>query len=856
MIDGQLTGSGTADALGEMVGGQDIKIVNAAERVGNTSLGFNMTAYSMHLDYVVARRGPVLIEVVVLHPDDQQPLVDVVDLAAILDERVIAVVGTGSEGFRSAGPLVPELTTYIPTPLDVSPEPKVIGTNLLLAALLMLPFAVAAELFTRTIAGNEELLRRRFKPVEWLARLQERLTRGVGSRLHQPALRDIGKLLGVMFFYGLAFSLLDRTWNPFSLQGLVLFFSMTIAYGIVGVADDILQWRAIRGWGLEADLTVRPTNVLLAAVSTTTSRLLSLVPGLMFGTPEALHTDESQFDQEKKNRLLKISAVTFISIGLIVWLPTVVTTLLQRLSLPEALSNLLGGLEASLLVIFAVALENTFVQMLGFPGGFGQALKRRNRWLWIGGLVAVAFIFFHILLNPRGELAEALEEGNVQILLIVAAVFVVVSFGLWLFLGRGRRAEVTEAASPTPSRAARLPAAPPIPAAVVAELAAIPVPEARLEVISGETKPCPNCGEMIKAQARICRFCRATFAVTAKGYCLNCHEITLVNEEGNCQRCGKQVADIHVESKMLTAPPKPAVAPVKPAAPAPAAAVTEAKGDSKQCPACGQTIKAAARVCRFCRAHFEVNIKGYCRNCRGVVEVADDKCARCGGEVIDIHIDSQMVGAPETAKAIKAETKSYKEKDNLGTRHDTESIATSYWVARIQSPKKEPFVLHMFDTEEDARQALLELPCIHAAEDTGNLICTEVLIFGYYPTSEKKYEAILCGNELSHELWAQAKASFIKHGGRLRGEGEQEPEKRAAPAKKAKASKPSKVVFVREDRQFKHGATFIYRVFKSPDAASAKAFLEQNPVTERLYYIVVETPEGNYCRDVQGIYKE
>jgi len=48
----------------------------------------------------------------------------------------------------------------------------------------------------------------------------------------------------------------------------------------------------------------------------------------------------------------------------------------------------------------------------------------------------------------------------------------------------------------------------------------------------------------------------------------------------------------------------------------------------------------------------------------------------------------------------------------------------------------------------------------------------------------------------------------------------------------------------------------IYRVHKAPDAASAKAFLEQNPVTKQFYYIVVETPEGNYCRDIQGMYKE
>lgn len=200
--------------------------------------------------------------------------------------------------------------------------------------------------------------------------------------------------------------------------------------------------------------------------------------------------------------------------------------------------------------------------------------------------------------------------------------------------------------------------------------------------------------------------------------------------------------------------------------------------------------------------------------------------------------------------------KFFAEKNNRGTRHDTLSVASSYWTARITSPKKDPFILYAFDAEKDARDALLELPCIHVATDSGKLICTEVLIFGYYQTEAGKYEAILCGGDLSHYLWEQAKTSFIKHGGRPRGQGEQEPEKRAAPAQKARLVRPDKVIFVREERQNKRGATCIYRIYKSPDAASAKAYLEQNPVTKQLFYIVVETPEGNYCRDIQGIYKE
>ena len=199
-------------------------------------------------------------------------------------------------------------------------------------------------------------------------------------------------------------------------------------------------------------------------------------------------------------------------------------------------------------------------------------------------------------------------------------------------------------------------------------------------------------------------------------------------------------------------------------------------------------------------------------------------------------------------------TKVFTEKDNMGSRHDTFSLATSYWMARLTSPKKDPYVMFVFDNANSAREALLELPCIHVAEDSNKLICTEVLIFGYYPVDGGKYEAIICGDDLTYELWDQAKASFAKHGGTRKND--LEPEKHHTPAKSPPAIKPDKVIFVREDRQQRMGETMIYRIHKAPNAASAQAFLQQNPVTRQFYYLVVETPEGNYCRDIQGIYKE
>ena len=82
-----------------------------------------------------------------IYPVGETPTFDVRDVGLLVDQRVQEhFIGTT---FRPAGLYVPDLTTHIPTPLDVSTKPAVIGTNLLLAALLMLPFAAAVSLFTQ-----------------------------------------------------------------------------------------------------------------------------------------------------------------------------------------------------------------------------------------------------------------------------------------------------------------------------------------------------------------------------------------------------------------------------------------------------------------------------------------------------------------------------------------------------------------------------------------------------------------------------------------------------------------------------------------------------------------------------------
>jgi uncharacterized RDD family membrane protein YckC len=72
--------------------------------------------------------------------------------------------------------------------------------------------------------------------------------------------------------------------------------------------------------------------------------------------------------------------------------------------------------------------------------------------------------------------------------------------------------------------------------------------------------------------------------------------------------------------------------------------------DTMQCPACAATIKAEAKVCRFCGAQFEQTLRGYCQTDHDTVDVDEfGRCRKCGNPVIDRHTESRVIAGSGVA---------------------------------------------------------------------------------------------------------------------------------------------------------------------------------------------------------------
>ena len=195
---------------------------------------------------------------------------------------------------------------------------------------------------------------------------------------------------------------------------------------------------------------------------------------------------------------------------------------------------------------------------------------------------------------------------------------------------------------------------------------------------------------------------------------------------------------------------------------------------------------------------------------------------------------------------------SFYEKDNRAVRINRFSQANDFWSEYEKWRPTIPFLRYVFDTQMQAIEALLSVICIHQAEDTGHLICTEPITMGCYRLIDGRSEVFLSGEKLTYKTWSEATEKFSSHRGQYRNQLRPETYERFK-----SQSQADQVVLIKEYYEVNLTDTQHYQVFEASSLLAAKNFLlrHENVITARNRYIHVVTPKGTICRDINGIHE-
>ncbi|MBS1245555.1 MAG: hypothetical protein H6R36_210, partial [Chloroflexi bacterium] len=346
-----------------------------------------------------------------------------------------------------------QLLNAVPTPLQVSRDVNVLAGNLGLAVAMAILLALGASLFADTAAerkgsGNRMLaalggaagqvggtLRSLFTPTTWPV---------------PPLARRLAATIELAVFLALTAlvaSLLDPRFAPTSTRGVGIFAAMFISLAVSTFAFALAQSSTARTFGVAGVFQVRPGYLLIAAACVVVSRLIGFVPGFLFGLPAGFAVLGALEGAKRRDGMLALVALVVpLAVGAIAWILAIPTDLALRglaegqmnATLSSGLTTVVGALQAGFLLVFFVALWQTFFELFPIAGLNGWTLFTRGRAVWFLAFVITAFLTIHILINPNATILDAPKNRMLLLIVVMLAIYSAVAVGTWLLFNAGR----------------------------------------------------------------------------------------------------------------------------------------------------------------------------------------------------------------------------------------------------------------------------------------------------------------------------------------------------------------------------------------------------------------------------------
>ena len=369
-----------------------------------------------------------LLTIAPFSPTAMSNVATVVSTAAAAITRVTSALAEQAIGWRRC--LDTAYFDTIATPWEISRDGAVVATNLLLALLMALTFGCLSAPINRALEAMSQHLPARLGPFRRLFRATDE---GSESRRRKSLLLRIGSFAWIgciLLLYGLVFSFLDPSFDLFSQRGPFLVSLMAALVGLIGLVDKLSQWLVTWYWRMPARIRLNLSGLPLATVGVLFSRNCALAPGIVFGLPSRLETpDERTIGKWRRALLALVSATSIIVVGGFFWFLSILSG-----SEPGRGPNRgAAGMEKIYLLIFLVALETLFFQMIPVSHGKGRDILAWNKLVWGGCFVGVSLLLVHTLINPNSSWLEAWQNEKVWLLLMSLAAYAGFAIVVWAF---------------------------------------------------------------------------------------------------------------------------------------------------------------------------------------------------------------------------------------------------------------------------------------------------------------------------------------------------------------------------------------------------------------------------------------
>ena len=337
-------------------------------------------------------------------------------------------------GPSGGNPYVPVLATFVSIPGAGPIDGAVVGTNLFLTLLLLLLFALTAEIFNSTMdAHRDEIHGWWARTAQGPLRILRPLT-GSGSIPDRPAasgrLRGVVQALVALALLGLIYGFLSPDFG-LNQQSVILFVSLVVGLGFMTYfAEGSASYLAIRRYRAEASVRLFGTAILVAIIAVIVSRSVTFQPGLVYGfIASAVIVAPVALARRDDATLVLVPAVGLLVVSVLAWL-----LLAPVKAVADTDGSWLPALVETILAMIVIGgLEGLVVSMIPLTFMDGATVMGWNRLVWALVFGTVTFLWWQLLLNQNHAYAAAFEQTNVRVVLGTLAVFVVTTGGLWSY---------------------------------------------------------------------------------------------------------------------------------------------------------------------------------------------------------------------------------------------------------------------------------------------------------------------------------------------------------------------------------------------------------------------------------------